>query len=244
MKMVRLVGKKRVLVCELEEGQMVGRWSGKDAEMARFGGSIRSTIVGSLASILGKVFSIVFLALQINSAHAAYRPGFFNPFAPSSQLVFNKTLYTNTFVNDYNVSFFWNVSASTNELFGAFLLTKGSQMPALKRSWVGIGFGSGMLDAQFIICHSNSDPAVTAPGANSSILVNEHYSQGTYSPPYHTSDAGHQEIVNPITGQATSTYQLCLFSRSLKGGIYLRFLCSLNNSLTKALNQSRRRIPY
>jgi hypothetical protein len=52
-------------------------------------------------------------------------------------------------------------------------------------------------------------------GIDSSVTLNEHFSSGTYSPPLYTEEAGRKEIVGPITGLGSSSFQMCLFSRAL-----------------------------
>jgi hypothetical protein len=190
-----------------------------------------------LIAFLVLLFQFFFLV------EAAYRRGNFSLSSLSNSVV----LYSNKLINDYNVSFYWNVTSApmtsnqtqqTQTLFGAFILTRNPAVVGpLFRSWVGIGFGDGMLNAQFILCHNNNP---TQDGINSSVTINEHFSSGTYSPPPHTEEAGRKEIVDPITGLGSSSFQMCLFSRALAptNGWHKTLLPSQDFNMIWAFNPS------
>ncbi|KAJ3272619.1 hypothetical protein HDV01_005366 [Terramyces sp. JEL0728] len=114
---------------------------------------------------------------------------------PSGNYQYTTTLYKDT---DAQVTFKW--TTTTTEFQGRLTLT--SSTP-LHYSWVALGFGPGMLNAQMIVCHNLG---------NSSVSFHEHYSDTSYAPPL---DVESNSITRTLTSQATTNVQDCAFTRPL-----------------------------
>ena len=89
---------------------------------------------------------------------------------------FSKTFY-NMPDNDYTYSMYWNIidAGTRNESLEGMLTLSASGNAPMNRSWLAIGFGSTMLNAEFIVCHADK--------SNSTIQLHEHFSMEIYAPP-------------------------------------------------------------
>lgn len=73
----------------------------------------------------------------------------------------------------------------------------------LDHSYIAIGFGHGMLDSRFIVCHNKGDGTVG---------LHEHYSLKVYAPPVH--DYSSDVLIKGISGTVRNNrIQQCVFSR-------------------------------
>ena len=129
------------------------------------------------------------------------------PIAPigvidTSKFNFHQTLYN----LEYEFSIYWTLLPAAGNLSIAMILKTNPGTPALKKSWISLAFGRGMLLANgFMVSHNKEVP-------NNQVELHEHLSLKSYAPPVHVYTF---EIAVPQLGFANSTYHGIEFQRPL-----------------------------
>lgn len=128
------------------------------------------------------------------------------PIAPigvidTAKFNFHQTLYN----IEYEYAIHWTVLPTGNLSFAMILKTNPTTLP-LKKSWISIAFGRGMLSADaFFVSHNKQIP-------DSQVELHEHLGRKAYAPPEHVYTF---EISVPVLGFANSTYHGIEFERPL-----------------------------
>ncbi|KAJ3281592.1 S-methyl-5-thioribose-1-phosphate isomerase [Borealophlyctis nickersoniae] len=145
--------------------------------------------------------------------------------ADASQFPYSRVLFQSP---AYTYSLFWNVTnvGTANETIDVMVVLSGPQdwndPKALRRAWIGIGWGSTMLDAEMDVCHM--DPkrwgtegkwdwqGTTPPAGDLPVDVHEHFSQRKYAPPRQYE--GPNPMITPVEGAYRGGQFVCRWRRA------------------------------
>ncbi|KAI9100523.1 hypothetical protein DFS34DRAFT_488659 [Phlyctochytrium arcticum] len=117
----------------------------------------------------------------------------------------SQVIYPNR-TDGYQHAFYWQVEnedTADETLHGILELTAAPGKP-MSWSWIGIGFGKSMLDAQFIVCHQLKGAAIE---------MHEHTSAGSYRAPYHFHGG---QVATPVQGAFINNRLVCEFTRKTR----------------------------